>query len=93
MQDMGRGPSLAFLTWTALLLQGEYKSLKSFIGKNMVPVMCMFSFRRLLCMRGGGGGKGRGNRRKGEKNYKAKVEWGEKEEEVEKELKQKAPFD
>ena len=44
-------------------------------------------------MRGGGGGKGRGNRRKGGKNYKAQVEWGEKEEEVEKELKQMVPFD
>ena len=40
-----------------------------------------------------GPGKGRGNRRKGEKNYKAKVEWGEKEEEVEKELKQKVSYD
>ena len=44
-------------------------------------------------MRGGGGGKGRGNRRKGGKNYKAPVEWWEKEEEVEKELKQMVPFD
>ena len=33
------------------------------ISKNMVPVVCMFSFRRLLRTRGGGGGKGRANRR------------------------------
>ena len=37
--------------------------------------------------------EGGGNRRKGGKNYKAQVEWGEKEEEVEKELKQNVLFD
>ena len=95
MQDVGRGPSLEFLTWTALLLQGEYKSLKTLLGKSLARTWFRvgFFFRRLLRMRGGGGGKGRGNRRKGGKNYKAQVEWGEKEEEVEKELKQTVPFD
>ena len=82
MQDMGRA--------------GRVKVFENFlreIGKSMVPVLCMFSFRLLFRMRGGGGGKGRGNRRKGGKNYKAPVEWWEKEEEVEKELKQMVPFD
>ena len=31
----------------------------------MVPVLCMFSFRRLLRTSEGGGGKGRANRRNG----------------------------
>ena len=44
-------------------------------------------------MRGGGGGKRRGNKRKGGKNYKVQVEWREKEEKVEKELKQEVPFE
>ena len=41
------------------------KFIREVIGKNMVPVLCMFSFRRLLRMRGGGGGEGGANRRNG----------------------------
>ena len=41
------------------------KLIREVIGKNMVPVLCMFSFRRLLRTREGGGGKGRANRRNG----------------------------
>ena len=41
------------------------KFLREVIGKSMVPVLCMFSFRRLLRTSEGGGGKGRANRRNG----------------------------
>ena len=34
------------------------KFLREVIGKNMVPVLCVFSFRRFLRMRGGVGGEG-----------------------------------
>ena len=41
------------------------KLFREVIGKSMVPVLCMFSFRRLLRTSEGGGGKGRANRRNG----------------------------
>ena len=65
------------------------KLFREVIGKSMVPVLCMFSFRRLLRTSEGGGGKGRANRRNGSeqrvagsadgnsdllKSYKAQVE-------------------
>ena len=50
--------------WSRIIDLGS-TSIREVIGKNMVPGLCMFSFRRLLRMRGGGGGEGGANRRNG----------------------------
>ena len=43
--------NLEFLTWTALLLQGGHKCVKTLlgkcIGKSMIPVLNLFSFMAL----------------------------------------------